>query len=404
VLPDDLVWEDFASQARSVTCANPKEPENLLMINEAARLTRLDHVVFYVADLDARIEEMVTKLGFSIVATGDPAEGDHKTVALQQAHIVLVLTQGLSDEHPATGYVDAHGDGVADIVLGTSDVHAAFESMVAAGARTSAAPGAICGTVTAAIHAFGDVRHTLVQRSAGAGGSALPPGLVAVEGKTPSASTGLREVDHIAVCVESGELGPTVDFYESVLGFNQIFEEKVVVGAQAMNSTAIRSASKDVTFTILEPDTSRAPGQIDAFIENHGNAGVQHLAFSTDDIVKSVRAQRRNGVDFLTAPASYYELLAGRMDLISHTVSELAKLNVLADADHAGQLYQIFTRSTHPRETYFTEIVERLGAETFGSGNVKALYEAIELERRGRGGEALPSPESQTPATRTAAR
>jgi 4-hydroxymandelate synthase len=361
------------------------------MINEAVRLARLDHVVFYVADLDDRLDDLVAKHGFGVIATSDPAQADHKSVALRQAAIVLVLTQGLHDEHPATAYVDAHGDGVADIVLSTPDVRAAFESAVASGARASAFPGLAGGIPVASIQAFGDVRHTFVQRPAGAPAGAPPPGLVPVDAEATAVSAGLREVDHIAVCVEPGQLGPTVSFYESALGFREVFEEQVVVGAQAMNSKAIRNAAGDVTFTILEQDTTRAPGQIDGFIKSHGGAGVQHLALATSDIVQSVRAMSRNGVEFLTTPVSYYELLAGRMNLVTHTVSELSELNILADADHAGELYQIFTHSTHPRNTYFTEVIERHGAQTFGSANIRALYEAIEYERQGLAGGGEPS-------------
>jgi 4-hydroxymandelate synthase len=368
------------------------------MISEAVRLARLDHVVFYVADLAARVKEMEAKHGFAVVAASDPAQADHRTVALRQGNVVLALTEGLSSEHPATAYVDSHGDGVADIALSTPDARAAFESAVASGARPLAAPRLADGISTATIHAFGDVRHTFVQRPAGneradneradnergALPAGLPPGLTCAAKSAPVVSAGLRELDHVAVCVQAGQLDPTVEFYQSVFGFQEIFREQIIVGAQAMNSRAIRNVAMDLTFTIIEPDTSRAPGQIDAFIENHGGAGVQHLAFSTDDIVKTVRILRNNGVEFLSTPTSYYEMLAGRMDLTAHTVTELSDLGILADADQVGQLYQIFTRATHPRNTYFLEIIERLGAETFGSGNIKALYVAVEQERQRR--------------------
>jgi len=372
--------------------------------SEAARLAGLDHVVFYVADLDARVRELQTRHGFAVVGTSDPAEADHRTMALRQGNILLALTEGLSGEHPATVHVDSHGDGVADIVLGTPDVRAAFESAVASGARPLAAPRLTGGIPTAAIHAFGDVRHTFVQRPAGTRRGTLPPGLTSAANSAPVASAGLRELDHIAVCVQAGQLGPTVEFYQSVLGFQEIFEEQIIVGAQAMNSRAVRNVAMDLTFTIIEPDTSRTPGQIDAFIESHGGAGVQHLAFSTPDIVKTVRTLRNNGVEFLTAPASYYEMLADRIDLTAHTVTELKELSILADSDHAGQLYQIFARSTFPRNTYFTEIIERRGAETFGSGNIKALYEAVEHERQSREsyrGAAKPSASSYSLAGTT---
>ncbi|SEP94817.1 4-hydroxyphenylpyruvate dioxygenase [Lentzea albida] len=349
------------------------------MIDDALRL---DHVALYVQDLDARVEEMVAKYGFTVIAETDPAVTTHRTAALRQGHIVLAVIEGLEDGHPASAYVDAHGDGVADIVLRTPDVAAAFETAVAAGARPLLRPHTQNGVVTAAIGGFGDVRHTFVQRPEDLPAGAPPPGLVERSATAPFTGIGLLELDHVAICVEAGQLEPTVRFYESALGFRKIFEERIVVGAQAMDSQVVQNASGDVTFTIIEPDTSRAAGQIDAFIKDHDGAGVQHLAFSSHDIVRAVGTLQDNGIDFLTTPDSYYDLLPGRMELAAHSVDELKALGVLADADHAGQLYQIFTRSTHPRKTLFLEVIERMGAKTFGSGNIKALYEAVEQERR----------------------
>jgi 4-hydroxymandelate synthase len=343
---------------------------------------RLDQVIFYVTDLDARVKEMMA-YGFAVTATSDP-QPDHRSAVLRQSGIVLTLTEGLSSEHPATAFVDAHGDGVADIVLSTTDVGAAYESAIALGARPLAPPQAASGILTAAIHAFGDVRHTFVQRPADADRAAPPSGLTPAVKADPVGSTGLLELDHVAVCVEPGQLGPAVDFYQSVLGFQEIFGEQIVVGAQAMNSRAVQNVAMGLTFTIIEPDAAHAAGQIDDFIERNGGAGVQHLAFSTSNIVRTVGMLRDNGIEFLTVPDSYYEMLTDRMDFISHTVPELNDLNILADADHAGQLYQIFTRSTHPRGAYFMEIIERHGAVTFGSGNIKALYTAVERERQRR--------------------
>jgi 4-hydroxymandelate synthase len=191
----------------------------------------------------------------------------------------------------------------------------------------------------------------------------------------------LHDLDHFAVCLEPGQLDSTVQFYEQVLDFRMIFVERITVGSQAMNSKVVQSVSGQVTLTLIEPDTVGEPGQIDDFVRDHGGAGVQHLAFSTNDIVRAVGTLRDRGLKFLTTPDSYYELLSRRLQLAAHGTRELHELNVLVDEDHDGQLFQIFTRSTHPRRTMFFEIIERLGARTFGSGNIKALYEAVEAER-----------------------
>jgi 4-hydroxymandelate synthase len=192
---------------------------------------------------------------------------------------------------------------------------------------------------------------------------------------------GLRRVDHFAVCVEAGQLNAVIGHYEATLGFRTIFEERIVVGTQAMDSKVVRSPSGELTLTVIEPDPGRDRGQIDEFLEQHGGAGVQHVAFDTENVVHAVGALRDRGVEFLNTPSSYYDLLNRRVEVSSHRVDELRELDVLVDFDHAGQLFQIFTRSAHPRHTFFFEIIERQGAQTFGSGNIKALYEAVEAER-----------------------
>jgi 4-hydroxymandelate synthase len=143
----------------------------------------------------------------------------------------------------------------------------------------------------------------------------------------------------------------------------------------------VQSTSGKVTLTLIEPDATRESGQIDEFLKNHGGAGVQHVAFVTDQIVASVGAMAERGVGFLPTPGSYYDLLADRITLDRHSIAGLRELDILVDEDHQGQLFQIFARSTHPRKTFFLEVIERAGARTFGSGNIKALYEAVEVER-----------------------
>jgi 4-hydroxymandelate synthase len=172
-----------------------------------------------------------------------------------------------------------------------------------------------------------------------------------------------------------------VEFYERVLDFTMTFGERIVVGSQAIEAKAVQSGSGAVTLTLIEPDVSQDPGQIDEFLKNHGGAGVQHIAFTTDDIVRTVGSIASRGVEFLTAPDTYYTLLEERLEVVGHTTEDLRSLDLLVDEDHEGMLFQIFARSVHPRNTLFLEVIERLGANTFGGGNIKALYEAVELQR-----------------------
>jgi 4-hydroxymandelate synthase len=220
---------------------------------------------------------------------------------------------------------------------------------------------------------FGDVVHTLISRPLGA---EPEPGPAAT-----SADDGLTTIDHFAVCLPAGTLEEAVAYYERAFGFELTFTERIVVGAQGMDSKVVQNPRRDATFTLIEPDTTREPGQIDRFLKDHDGAGVQHIAFLTSDIVASVRELGSRGVEFLTTPRPYYAALERRLRLDRHSVQELAELHILADADHSGQLLQIFTRSAHPRGTLFFELIERIGARTFGSGNIHALYEAVEAER-----------------------
>ncbi|MFE7121484.1 4-hydroxyphenylpyruvate dioxygenase [Streptomyces sp. NPDC057654] len=338
----------------------------------------LGHVEFRVADLAAASAEMTDLYGFRPVARADSP--DSVSLALQQGRITLVLTQARTESHPAADYVRAHGDAAADIAFTVPDVTRAFAHAVERGAVPVAPPSRRAdGRTTAVIAGFGDVVHTLTE----AGRPAVPPGFAALpDADTTAASDELLvDIDHFAVCLESGDLDGAVEFYTRVLGFRMTFTEDIAVGAQAMESKVVQSPSGEITFTLIQPVATAAPGQINRFVKDHGGAGVQHLAFSTGDIVETVGALGERGVRFLSAPGSYYAMLPGRLELARHTTELLRERNVLVDEDHDGQLFQIFTRSTHPSNTLFYEVIERFGASTFGSGNIKALYEAVEAER-----------------------
>lgn len=342
----------------------------------------IDYVEMYVGNLEEVAFVWVDKYAFAVAGTS--RSEDHRSVTLRQGPITLVLTEPTSDRHPGAAYLQTHGDGVADIALSTSDVAAAFETAVRAGADPIREPGQHMEAepyepvVTATVSGFGDIVHTLVQRDGAAAERPTP------QDATDRGDVDLLAIDHFAVCLNAGDLGPTVAFYERALGFRQIFEEHIVVGAQAMNSTVVQSATGTVTLTLIEPDRSADPGQIDDFLKDHHGPGIQHIAFSSDDAVRTVRALSRRGVEFLKTPGTYYDMLGDRIALKTHTLNDLRATNLLADEDHGGQLFQIFTASTHPRHTIFFEVIERQGAQTFGSSNIKALYEAVELERTGQ--------------------
>lgn len=324
------------------------------------------YVQFFCEDAYKYADRLRDDYGFTI--RDAPADRPGLTrLTARQGRITLVLDSAAAPDDPVNGFVSRHGDGVAVLALLCDDARDAAEQAERAVRRGASA---LDGTTVAG---FGD----LALRFTGADDP-----LLAGNDHAPDADPSLlAEIDHLAVCVPAGTLARSVRYSEQALEFRVIFSEYLEIGAQAMNSQVVQSACGGVTLTLLEPDPSREPGQIDGFLAAHGGAGVQHLAFRTDDIATAVRTLGERGVAFLSTPGTYYDALPGRLGGTGIPPGVLRELNLLVDQDHGGQLFQIFTRSTHPRNTLFLELIERRGAGTFGSANIKALYEAVERER-----------------------
>ncbi|MFR9777560.1 4-hydroxyphenylpyruvate dioxygenase [Micromonospora sp. MS34] len=348
------------------------------------RVNGIDHVELYVGDARQAAFYFGSAVGFRLCGQGGPETGlaDQRSLLLAQADIRMLLTSGLTAEHPASAYVQRHGDGIAVVALEVDDAAGAYAELVARGATGLTPPrtftGADAEVVVAEVGGFGDVLHRLVERR-GDRGRFLPG---AIEPLPATDGDGLlAEIDHLAVCVPPGQLDDTVKHYAEVFGFAEIFEEHIEVAGQAMNSKVVQSPSERVTLVLLEPDTSARPGQIEDFLRWHAGAGVQHLGLRTDDIVTAVDALADRGVRFAGGtPAAYYDDLEARVGKVDAPLDRLRELSILVDSDHGGQLLQIFTESMHVRRTLFLELIERRGARTFGSGNIKALYEAKERE------------------------
>lgn len=351
------------------------------------KIQGIDHVEFQVGDPDRYAAPLCDAYGFVACGHGGPDTGrpGERTLLLRQGRIQLLLRSGLAAGHPAARYVGRHGDGVAVVAFGTDDVEGAFAEAVAGGADPVAEPtfstreGTTVGTAT--VSGFGDVQHRFIQRTGPA--DEFAPGEVSMITPRPAAGDGTFEaVDHVAVCLGAGELAATVRLYQEAFGLSEIFDERIEVGSQAMISKVVQDSAAEVTFTLIEPDRDCEPGQIDEFLAAHGGAGVQHVALRTAGIIDAVRALSGRGVEFLTAPDGYYQALERRLGAVTIPVPTLREANVLADRDRWGQMFQIFARSTHERRTFFFELIERRGALTFGSKNIKALYEALEDQRQ----------------------
>lgn len=357
----------------------------------------IDHLELYVASMTDTVARLCDSFGFRVHGRGSPATGlaGCESVLLRQHGITILCTAALDESHPAARYVAQHGDGIGVIGLLVDDAEAAFAEAVEAGAApvtlSAVAERRRARTVFASVAGFGDVAHRFVSRRTA--GDQFAPGLIAEEpgpmphngalpyGALPHNGGLLHRIDHLAVVLPAGELTETVRRYQAELGFADIFEEHIVVGNQAMNSKVVQNRLGNVTLTLLEPDTSQQPGQLDEFLSAHDGAGVQHVAFLTNDIATAVRTISASGVRFLDTPGSYYDALPGRLGPMNAAVETLRDLNILADRDNWGLMLQIFTETEHPRRTFFYELIDRRGARTFGSRNIQALYEAVERQR-----------------------
>jgi 4-hydroxymandelate synthase len=348
----------------------------------------IDHLELWVEDLQESARSFCDGLGFQIVAEAGPSTGSQGLhgYVLQQGACRIILTAASHATDEAAAYVELHGDGIRDIALRVADAAEAFREAVRRGATPLQEP--VCsedaeGRVIRAVIAspVGDVVHSLIQRDV-AGPPFWPGRFRMREGVRMPSHPMMLGVDHLALCVVPGSLQVGVDFYQHVLGFHQSHEENVETAHSGMNSRVVQDATGRVCLVLMEPMSGKRRGQIDRFLTGHRGAGVQHLAFRTDDILNTVKFLREHHVPLLDSPPGYYEGLPRRVKLeeLDEELEHLRDNHVLVDHEGHGYLLQVFTRSTHPRRTLFFEVTQRKDARGFGAANIRALYEAVEQE------------------------
>ena len=359
----------------------------------AERLRGWDHVEMWVGNARTTAQFFSSALGFRITAYAGPETGvpDKASYVLEQGSIRLVVTAGLSAMSPITAHVQHHGDGVRDLAWSVDDVEGAFASAVERGARPVRPPAECAdehGVVRAAtVASYGETVHSFVDRSAHR--SAFGPGYHAegLPGAAPGPAVGLERIDHVVGNVELGQLEHWVDFYESVLGFSELLhydDEQIRTEYSALMSTVVWNG-ESIVLPLNEPAEGRRRSQIQEYLDTYDGPGVQHMAFATHDIVGTVRALRARGVRFLETPETYYDDVRSRLGHLDLPWDTLADLGILVDEDREGHLLQVFTENITDRPTLFLEIIQRAGANGFGEGNFKALFEAIEREQDRRG-------------------
>jgi 4-hydroxyphenylpyruvate dioxygenase len=356
-------------------------------------LNGTDYVEFYVGNAKQSAYYYRAAFGMKLVAYSGPETGarDRASYVVQQNKIRFVLTTPLRPDHFIADHIRLHGDGVHEIALWVDDAEAAFRETTARGARGLQKPlrsrddnGEVC---IASISAYGDTIHSFVERRNYRG--PFMPGFVAVTADDPvSRPVGLQYIDHMVANVGWGEMNRWVDFYRDVMGFRlyQHFDDKdISTEYSALMSKVMANGNDRVKFPINEPAEGRKKSQIEEYLEFYKGPGVQHIAMATNDIIATVSKLRSQGVEFLRVPNTYYDDLEKRCGKIDEPVDQLAELGVLVDRDDEGYMLQIFTKPVEDRPTLFYEIIQRKGSRSFGKGNFKALFEAIEREQALRG-------------------
>lgn len=359
-------------------------------------LRKIDHVRFFVGNARQSAYFYRNAFGFDVVAyAGLETRVKHEAgYVLKQGQITFVLVSPLSAQHAESQRLVKHGDGVMDIAIEVADVQETYRKTTERGAVGVAPPTLLedeFGVYEfATIRTYGDTTHTFVNRDRYRG--VFTPGYLPLDPErynpTSARPVGLKAIDHVVGNVEEGRMNEWVEYYKRVLGFEQLvhFDDKdISTEYSALMSKVVQNGSGRIKFPINEPAESKRKSQIDEYLQFYGGPGVQHIALITDDIAGTVRAMRHNDVSFLRVPKSYYEMLPERVGAIREDLGVLADLGILVDRDDEGYMLQIFTKPVADRPTVFFEVIQRRGSRSFGKGNFKALFEAIEREQALRG-------------------
>jgi 4-hydroxyphenylpyruvate dioxygenase len=351
-----------------------------------------DHVEFYVGNARQAAYFYRAAYGMSLVAYAGPETGqrDRASYVVQQGKIRFVLTTPLRSGNAIAEHIARHGDAVRVIALWVDDARRAWHETTSRGASSVAAPEVLSDehghVVLSSIRTYGDTIHTFVERGAYSG--PFLPGFRAIADDPIARPVGLLHVDHMVGNVGWHEMDTWVNFYANVMGFSlyQHFDDKdISTEYSALMSKVMANGNGYVKFPINEPAEGKRKSQIEEYLEFYPGPGVQHIALATKDILYTVRKLHEQGVSFLHVPHSYYTELQGRVGSIDEPTDELEELGILVDRDEEGYMLQIFTRPVEDRPTVFFEIIQRKGSRSFGKGNFKALFEAIEREQQARG-------------------
>lgn len=375
-----------AAKSASKTADRPMTEEA-----DFLQIKAIDHIHFYVGNARHAMYFWWKAYGFKPVAYSGLETGNREfaSYVLESGNARFVLSAPYSPSSELAAHHMVHGDGVKAIALEVDDVEQAWKETTARGGKSAWSPREQKDDLglyrTSAIFAYGETLHVFVDRGDYKG--VFAPTYRPIKNKEAD-STGLAAIDHVVGNVQLGKMNEWVNFYHQVMGFRQLlhFDDKdISTEYSALMSKVMQNGNGRVKFPINEPADGKKKSQIEEYLDYYLTPGVQHIAMITGDIIKTVAQLKKNGVEFLRVPETYYEVLPGRVGKIAEDMQAVHDLGILVDRDDEGYLLQIFTKPIQDRPTMFIEVIQRHGSQSFGKGNFKALFEAIELEQDQRG-------------------
>jgi len=352
-----------------------------------------DYVEFYVGNAKQAAHYYMSAFGFQAIAYAGPETGvrDRASYVVRQHKLTFVLTTPIRPDNEMADHIYKHGDGVKVLALRVDDATDAWEQTTKRGGKSYMEPQRLQDAngevVLSGIHTYGDTVHVFVERK-NYNGPFMPGFRAWSNPHFAPTDTGLLYVDHCVGNVGWNQMNPWVKFYEEVMGFKNILtfdDEDISTEYSALMSKVMSNGNGFVKFPINEPAEGKKKSQVEEYLEFYNGEGVQHVALATADIVKTVKELMSRGVEFLKVPTTYYDDLLDRVGTIDEDLEPLKELGILVDRDNEGYLLQLFSKPVQDRPTLFFEIIQRKGAKSFGKGNFKALFEAIEREQAERG-------------------
>jgi 4-hydroxyphenylpyruvate dioxygenase len=372
--------------------ATIKDPALNNLTTDFLPLQGTDYVEFYVGNAKQAAHFYKTAFGFQSLAYAGPETGmkDKVSYVIRQNKLTFVLTTPLKTGNEIANHIFLHGDGVKVLALKVDDATSAWKETTQRGGKSYMKPATLKDddgeVILSGIHTYGETVHLFVERKNYDG--IFMPGFKEWKSNYNPTSTGLLYVDHCVGNVGWNQMNPWVKFYEDVMGFKNILsfdDNDISTEYSALMSKVMSNGNGYVKFPINEPAEGKKKSQVEEYLEFYNGEGVQHVAIATNDIVDTVTQLQNRGVEFLSIPESYYKTVLDRVGKIDEDLAPLQKLGILIDRDDEGYLLQIFSKPLEDRPTLFFEIIQRKGAKSFGKGNFKALFEALEREQEARG-------------------